>query len=286
MSEERGVSTRTLVESMLRADATIDTAELYDVAHTLGMTDQQVRLCVKRLVGEGQLVAEGRGRKAVLRATEAMMAIIEPDLEFIRYMYAQDRGQADWDGTWHVVAFAVPESARSARDAMRDAVLRLGGAAIQGGLYVSANPWTEHIRTAAQRLGVVDRVSTFSTVDLSVNGMTDPLVLAEQLWPIDRIADGYRRLLAVAERSLHALPEADRIARLRITIELAAAFSRAVEPDPLLPPALLQQPWVGSAARAVVGKCWSELMAADHSEPLQLFRWYADVVAQVTEPGE
>src|SRR5262245_46056153 len=136
---DHAVPTRILVESMLRADATVDAGELYDVANTLGMSDQQVRLCIKRLVAEGQFVQDGRGRKAVLRATPEMRSTIEPDLEFVRYMYAQDRGQADWDGRWHVVAFAIGESARSARDAMRDAVLRLGGAPVQGGLYVSPN---------------------------------------------------------------------------------------------------------------------------------------------------
>ncbi|MDT0413809.1 transcriptional regulator, partial [Streptomyces sp. DSM 41979] len=86
---DHAVPTRILVESMLRADATVDAGELYDVANTLGMSDQQVRLCIKRLVAEGQFVQDGRGRKAVLRATPEMRSTIEPDLEFVRYMYAQ-----------------------------------------------------------------------------------------------------------------------------------------------------------------------------------------------------
>lgn len=275
------IPTRTLVESLLRQDATVDAGELYDVAGTLGMSDQQVRLCIKRLVAEGQFVQDGRGRKAVLRATPEVRSTIEPDLEFIRFMYAQDRGQADWDGRWHVVAFAIGESARSARDSMRDAVLRLGGAPVQGGLYVSPNEWEPYVQAAADRFGVTDRVTTLTTTDLTVGGVTEARELAEALWPLDRIADGHRRLLATAQRAERELPDADRTSRLGIAIGLAAEFTRAVEPDPLLPPQLLPQPWIGATARAAVADCWSDLLRDDRPEPLNLFRWYADVIAEV-----
>lgn len=92
------ISTRSVVESMIRADATIATGELYDVANILGMSDQQVRLCIKRLVAEGRFTQEGRGRKAILHATGATRNALEPDLDFVRYMYQQDRGLAPWDG--------------------------------------------------------------------------------------------------------------------------------------------------------------------------------------------
>ncbi|OCB13187.1 repressor [Mycolicibacterium porcinum] len=278
---DHAVPTRILVESMLRADATVDAGELYDVANTLGMSDQQVRLCIKRLVAEGQFVQDGRGRKAVLRATPEVRSTIEPDLEFVRYMYAQDRGQADWDGRWHVVAFAIGESARSARDSMRDAVLRLGGAPVQGGLYVSPNEWEPYVQAAANRFGVADRVTTLTTTDLTVGGVTEARALAEALWPLDRIADGHRRLLETAQRAARDLRGAARATMLSVAIELAAEFTRAVEPDPLLPPQLLPQPWIGAAARAAVADCWSDLLQSGQSEPLMLFRWYGDVIAEV-----
>nr|WP_255458048.1 MULTISPECIES: PaaX family transcriptional regulator C-terminal domain-containing protein [unclassified Mycolicibacterium] len=105
------------------------------------------------------------------------------------------------------------------------------------------------------------------------------------MWPLDRIADGHRRLLATARRSTSALAGATRGTRLSVAIELAAEFTRAVEPDPLLPPQLLPQPWIGTAARAAVADCWSDLLRSDQPEPLNLFRWYADVMAEVAGIG-
>nr|WP_054811354.1 PaaX family transcriptional regulator C-terminal domain-containing protein [Nocardia arizonensis] len=270
---------------MVRQDTTIAADELYDVANALGMTDQQVRLCIKRLITEGRFTQEGRGRKAVLRATESTRDSIGPDREFVRYMYAQDRGQVSWDGRWHLVAFAVPESARHARDAMRDAILRLGGAPIQGGLYVCANPWEDRIDTAASQLAVSDHVTTLTTTDLKIGTISEPRQLAEQLWPIERIAEGHRRLLAAAERFSADLRAASRTQRLTIAVALATEFTRAVEPDPLLPPQLLPQPWIGAAARAAVAACWAELLKSEPAQSMQLFRWYSEAIADIAHPG-
>lgn len=279
------VPTRTLVEGMLRDDATIDAGALYDVANTLGMTDQQVRLCIKRLVADGQFIQDGRGRKAVLRATDDLRRTITPDREYIRFMYAQDRGAAPWDGRWHVVAFAVPEAVRSARDAMRDAIVALGGAAIQGGLYVSPNDWDSEIAAAAEKLAIAEHITTITTVDLTVGGTSAPRALAAQLWPLDDIAEQHRRLLAFADRALSALPDATPTLQQTIAIQLAAEFTRAVEPDPLLPPELLPQPWIGVAARAKVADCWAELFKTGAPHRVKLFQWYADVIEEVARPS-
>jgi phenylacetic acid degradation operon negative regulatory protein len=238
-------------------------------------------LCIKRLVADGQFVQDGRGRKAVLRATDELRSTITPDLDYLRLMYAQDRGDAPWDGRWHVVAFAVPESVRPARDAMRDAIVRLGGAAIQGGLYVSPNDWDDEIASAAEHLAISEHVTTLTTTDLVVGGTAQPRAVADHLWPLGGIAERHRRLLAVAERALSALPDASPTTRLTIAIELAAEFSRAVEPDPLLPPELLPQPWIGVAARAKVADCWAELLKSDAPHRIKLFQWYSEVVAEV-----
>jgi DNA-binding transcriptional regulator PaaX len=134
---ESDIPTRTLIESMIREDATIDAGELYDVANGLSMTDQQVRLCIKRLTVEGRF-------------------------------------------------------------------------------------------TTAAELGVADHVMTLTTSDLTIGTITEPRELAEHLWPIERITEEHRRLLAVAERYLPALRRASHTEQLTIAIGLAAEFDRAM----------------------------------------------------------
>ncbi|MFF3959662.1 PaaX family transcriptional regulator C-terminal domain-containing protein [Streptomyces sp. NPDC001890] len=276
------VPTRTLVEALIRTDHTVDTGELYAIAPLLGMTDQQVRLCVKRLVTEGRFTQEGRGRKAVLRATGATEQTLGPDVEFVAHAFRQDAGLAPWDGIWHLVAFAVPETARSARDALRAALTRLGGAPVQGGLYISANAWEPYVEDQARHLDVLDHLTLLTTDNLRHGNEHDPAVIARTLWPQNEIADRYQRLASVAQSRLRRLQEDTHLPspqRLTIAVELAAEFTRAMEPDPLLPPELLPQPWLGTQARELVAQSWSLLgKYTEESERVSLFQLYRDVI--------
>src|SRR5690606_32563814 len=87
------------------------------------------------------------------------------------------------------------ERQRSARDAFRDHLLGLGGAAIQNGLYVSPHPWEDQVREEAEALGVAGKVALSSTDDLDVGGVRDPRELARRLWPLDDLADRYRAFI-------------------------------------------------------------------------------------------
>ncbi|MCZ7416742.1 MULTISPECIES: PaaX family transcriptional regulator C-terminal domain-containing protein [unclassified Streptomyces] len=275
------ISTRTLVFALLREDGTVDAGELYTVAGALAMTDQQVRLCVKRLVAEGRFTQEGRGRKAVLHATADPTGVIAPEVEYVRHAYVQDRGLAPWDGTWHLYAFAVPETARQARDALRDTLLHLGAAPLQGGLYVTANAIGPVVEAHARHLDVLPSLTRLTTRDLRVGDEDDPVRLAALLWPLQAVADRHEDLAALATARLARLTGPVRptpTERLTYAIELATAFTAAMRPDPLLPPELLPRPWAGTRARALTAECWHALREEDdHTRGgLRLFRLYDD----------
>ncbi|WP_344456472.1 hypothetical protein [Actinocorallia aurantiaca] len=213
-----------------REDGTVGADELYTVANGLGMSDQQVRPCVKRLVAEGRFTREGRGRKAELRATEDTTRALAPNADFLRHAFQQDAGITPWDGVWHLAAFAVPESARTARDSLRETLVHLGGAPVQGGLYVCANAWEPYVEEAAHRLGAHGALTLLTTTDLRRGDTREPAELARLLWPLQEIADRYHRL--------------SRLARPRL--------ARLTGPDGLPAPALARHP--GPAAhRPVLG---------------------------------
>ncbi|RGC68591.1 hypothetical protein C5N14_12895 [Micromonospora sp. MW-13] len=291
------VPTRMLVHALIRADGTVDAGQLYTVAGVLGMSDQQVRLCLKRLVAEGLFTHEGRGRKALLHAAPDATGMVVPEVGYVRHAYRQDLGLAPWDGTWRLFAFAVPEASRTARDALRDSLLRLGAAPIQGGLYVSANPIGDLVEPQARHLGVAASVTYFTSNDLRMGDLSDPPALAAALWPLADIAARYQQLAHLARHLLDALTRLDSAVpdrvdgpgghagseRLAMTVRLAAAFTHAMEPDPLLPPELLPQPWPGTTARRLAADCWSALAESDRRNtesgpPPRLFTLYEDLV--------
>jgi phenylacetic acid degradation operon negative regulatory protein len=287
MTDRIEIPTRMLVHALIREDGTVGADELYTVAATLGMSDQQVRLCVKRLVAEKRFTHEGRGRKALLHATENTTHALAPHPDFLRHAFRQDAGLAPWDGVWHLAAFAVPESARTARDALRETLVRLGGAPLQGGLYVCANAWEPYVEDAAHRLGAHGALTLLTTTDLRRGDAQEPAELARHLWPLQEIADRYHRLGRLARPRLARLTGPAGLppsALLTIAVELAAELTRAMEPDPLLPPQLLPRPWPGAQARELVARCWAALHAHDHGETRPvLFRLYADLAREAAD---
>lgn len=281
------IPTRMLVHALIREDGTVGADDLYTVANTLGMSDQQVRLCVKRLVAEGRFTHEGRGRKAELQATADTTRALAPNADFLRHAFQQDAGLAPWDGVWHLAAFAVPESARTARDALRETLVHLGGAPLQGGLYVCANAWEPYVEEAAHRLGADSALTLLTTTDLRKGDTQEPVELARRLWPLREIADRYHRLSRVARPRLARLTGPAGLspsALLTIAVELAAELTRAMEPDPLLPPQLLPQPWPGTQARELIARCWALLHEREGGEARPaLFRRYADITREAAD---
>ena len=271
---------------MAHEDGTIDGGELREVADACGQSPEQVRSCLRRLVSEGLFERTGRGPHARFEATAAGMAALGSTVERTRLAYAQDAAGRGWDRTWRLVAFAIPERRRAARDALRDRLLALGGAAVQGGLYVSPHPWHKDVRAEAERLGVDDLVTVATTDDLELGGERDPRELAARLWPVAELAERYAHFVDHYAAVPDALADLKRRRqRLTDSVFLSGALAMAVEfnavfaGDPLLPPELLPRPWPGRVARDLLVK--SRRMALTLREGPgrpALFRLYDEAV--------
>jgi phenylacetic acid degradation operon negative regulatory protein len=256
------IPTRVLVMGMAHEDGTIDAAELYPVAEACGQTADQVRSCLRRLVAEGLYTRSGSGQQAVFYATQQGLASLGSSIERTRLAYAQDAAGRGWDRRWRLVAFAVPEAKRAMRDSFRDRLLALGGAAVQGGLYVSPHPWHKDAQAEADRLGLSDLITLATTDDLDVGGETDPRELCRRLWPVDDLGARYQAFvdrfsfipttLSEMREKKQRLPDA---AYLPGALSMAVSFMEVFGADPLLPPELLPRPWPGRAARDLLLQC-------------------------------
>lgn len=251
-----------LVLGMAHRDGTIIGTELYDVMEPCGLTIDQVRAQMRRLVNEGLFTRTGEGRDAVFHSTPAGRATIAATSHRHTLAYAQDAAGRGWDRTWRLVAFAIPEARRAERDAFRSRLLQLGAAAVQNGLYVSPHRWDDEVREEIERLDIVAHVTLATTDELEIGGETDPRRLAAALWPLDDIAARYQSFV----ETYHGVPdELDRMRREGRRIEekdflpgvlhIAIRFNECFDTDPLLPPELLPRPWPGREARGVLARC-------------------------------
>ena len=262
MTANPDLGSRAFVTGMVRPDGTLVADELYTVGERLGFTVHQIRLVLARLVDDGSFTQEGRGRRAVLRTTERYAALVEPERGWLRLAYLQDEGAAPWDGRWRLVAFSIDEERRAARNALRELLHAMAAAPLAGGLYVHANELGAEVAAEADRLGVADHVTIARATELEVGGRSEPAAVAAHLWPLDRIADGYREFVATFGPDARSRAVGDPLDELARGFELVAAFRRCSEADPLLPPELLPARWPGVGARDVLRRCSARIARA------------------------
>jgi phenylacetic acid degradation operon negative regulatory protein len=253
------IPTRVLVLGMAHEDGTILSEELLPVAEACGLTADQVRSCLRRLVAEGLFVRNGTGRDTSFVATARGLQELGLSIERTRLAYVQDAAGKGWDRQWRLVAFAVPERDRAARDTFRDHLIDLGGAAIQGGLYVSPHPWHKDVVAEAERLGILDAVMIATSDDLEVAGERDPRRIAAALWPLDRLAEKYQQFVdrygQLPDRLSDMRTKHERLQDANFlpgALAMGVAFQACFNDDPLLPPELLPRPWPGRQARELL----------------------------------
>lgn len=287
--DEDALPTRLMIFGLAHRDGSVHGPELYSVAEECGIGVETVRSCLRRLIAEGLFEREGEGRDAVYSATAAGKTLLDVTQQRHLLAYAQDAAGRGWDRVWRLVSFGIPEQMRTARDGFRDHLLALGGAPIQPGLYVSPHRWHDDLAKEADRLGIREHVSMFTTDDLRLGTETDPRAIAARLWPIDAVAERYREFIATyssvpdnlkaMQRRGERLTERDFLPGV---LHLAIRFNSCFDLDPLLPPELLPRPWPGKEARELLAKCRriGVLTRAEKGGPA-LFRVFDDAIAHL-----
>jgi phenylacetic acid degradation operon negative regulatory protein len=270
------VAPRTALEALLPPDDAVPLALVYDTANLAGLDDQPVRLAIRRAVAAGDVVQAGRGRAGTVALTDAGRRRLARDRIALSLAFAQDAGDAPWDGRWHLVALTVPERERAVRDALRRELLASGAAAVATSLYVSPHDLTD-VLPAQARSATATAVAT----TLDVRGVDDPLVLAETLWPAGPVVAAYDAVTSAlaaddaagsgtaggAERGAtrtSTTTEGDSAGPVPVAVRqlrLADALERAMRDDPLLPPGLRPEPWPPAAARRTWRARWDALRA-------------------------
>lgn len=281
--------TRLMVLGLAHRDGTIYGSELYPVAEDCGIRVETVRSCMRRLMSDGLFTREGEGRDAIFSATDAGLSLLGITEQRHLLAFAQDSAGRGWDRRWRLVTFAIPESRRAERDQFRDHLITLGGASLQPGVYISPHRWEEEIWAEANRLGIGQHITTASTDDINISGVSDPKKIVAQLWPLEEVAEQYKKFIATYE---HVPAELKKIARsgnrisetdfLPGALHIAIRFNECFERDPLLPPELLTRPWPGRKARELLAQCrkLGSLAREDKSGPA-LFRVFDEAISHL-----
>ena len=236
----------------------------------LGVNDRLVRTSVFRLVQEGWLVASREGRrsrytlepKALPRLARANRRIYSPP-------------GLDWDGRWTILLAPTNTIDTELRNLLRKELQWEGYAMLATGVMAHPAPDRDSLREILARCGAEDKVFVCEAGELPGVGSRPLPQLVRDGWDLAGVVDGYRHfihsftpLLALLEANPEVAPQ-DAFA---IRSLLVHAYRRVQLHDPMLPVALLPQPWPGSEAYELARKIYRLTWARAEEHVMAMLR--------------
>jgi phenylacetic acid degradation operon negative regulatory protein len=228
-------------DSIAPRGGVVTLGSLIQLAAPFGLTERLVRTSVARLAQDGWLIARRDGRRSEYRLTPRGAD---------RFAQATQRiyGQSpiSWNGEWTLLLLS--PTGDKQREGIRDGLRWLGCGQLRPGVFVHPNSSIAQAREWLRSLdGTADAVVLRSSSD---NLAVDRQVVGEG-WDLGELARRYRRFVDAlgavvmpAETESPPDPQAAFVVRTLLIHE----YRKIHLQDPLLPPALLPDDWVGSSA--------------------------------------
>ena len=216
---------------------------LTQLLDTFGVGENTSRVVLSRMRREGWFTTDRDGRQTSYALTAQSIKMLNDGRARIF-----DRGRDDWDGTWRMVIYAVPEENRGERDRVRRTLAWHGFGPLAAATWISPHPRLDTVREALADLSAT-RIDLLESRALSRAADRE---MAFRCWDLDGLGREYVELISGYEQlhpaELAALPGPE---ALRRQVELVASYRALPFRDPDLPAALLPEGWPGRRAHAL-----------------------------------
>lgn len=218
------------------------------------VTSDGARAAMRRLVARGLLDTSRSGRTTAYGIPPRTSEVI---VERTHRMLTFGTVAPEWDGQWTVVAFSVPEQARSLRTSLRSRLRVLGFAALYDGLWVSPHDLGTQAQELLRDLGIATATVLRCATVPGGPAEGDPV----SAFDLTALTKEYRAFIDRYASVLDHL-DAGRISpaeALRTRTELRVAWRNFPESDPDLPAVLLPQEWDRPRAQQVFVQIYDRL---------------------------
>ncbi|WP_256862187.1 PaaX family transcriptional regulator C-terminal domain-containing protein [Microbispora sp. GKU 823] len=216
---------------VLHRDIAVYSGSVIDVFARLGVSEEAVRSTLARMVKRNLLARHRQGRKVYFGLTPRAVEVLEDGRRRVWETGAVNR---DWDGTWTLVGFSIPDSRRSTRHDLRSRLIWHGFGLLQSGLWIA--PGVKDVSDVLDSLDLGDHVTVLTAKAFKPTEAAD---LVGKAFDIEQIAARYRAFLAQWDVS-RPLPGADDLARQLL---LHTDWLQLVRQDPHLPAEHLPRDW-------------------------------------------
>lgn len=225
-----------LGDYLYETEQCVFSGSVIDVLERLGVSEHATRSTLTRMVNRGLLHRQKHGRRMYFGLTSRAVEILRDGHTRI---WRTGAVNDDWDGTWTLLGFSLPEAWQRQRHDLRSQLVWAGFGPLQGGLWIA--PGHVAVEDIVASLGLAAHVRVFRA---TVDELTDVAQLVADAYDLIPIAAGYRAFLDRWTDS-PPYPQDPLAAHLSIVTE----WLRVIRRDPRLPARHLPEYWPASAAQ-------------------------------------
>jgi phenylacetic acid degradation operon negative regulatory protein len=227
------------------------------------------RVALSRLSRRGLLLRTRRGRHAFYALSDRARRVLDEGAKRIFGFGTTEQ----WDRTWTLVTYSVPEVMRAERERLRARLTFLGFGSAHDGHWIAPRDRADEVATLARELGLADHVHVFLGWP-SPHERPDDLIAAA--WDLEHLDDQYRAF--VDEFRAFAAAELDDRDAFVVRTLVMHRYRRFPALDPEVPPELLNGPSARADAIALFRELWLGL-----EQPAQ--RYFASRVDPPARPS-
>ncbi|TPQ24043.1 PaaX family transcriptional regulator [Streptomyces sporangiiformans] len=231
-------------------DLCVYSGSIIDVLGRVGTGEQAVRSTLTRMVNRGLLRRQREGRKMFFGLTPQAARILEDGGQRI---WRDGAVNENWDGTWTLLGFSLPESWQRQRHDLRSRLTWSGFGALYSGLWIA--PGRADVRGVVSELGLDAHVKVFHA---QADEATDIGEMIRESWDLESLAARY----VAFDKRWSAGPDAGSRDPVATRLRLVGEWLRIIRTDPRLPVQHLPAEWPARQAQETFRRIAEETAAS------------------------
>jgi phenylacetic acid degradation operon negative regulatory protein len=242
-------------DHVLDRDRCLNSASIINALGRLSISEHATRSTLTRMVNRGLLRRQRHGRSMYFGLSAQATDLLRDGR---RRIWETGAVNDEWDGTWTLLCFSLPESWQRERHGLRSQLAWAGFGPLQGGLWIA--PGRVAVEAIVDGLGLAAHVRVFRA---RADELTDERQMIGDAYDLDAVAARYEDFLLRWE-SRAGLPPVGGPMAERLTI--VAEWFLAMRRDPRLPVRHLPDDWPAARAQALFRDLESTLARAARAE--------------------
>jgi phenylacetic acid degradation operon negative regulatory protein len=227
-----------LGEQVLGRDVCVYSGSVIEVFARAGIGEQATRSTLTRMVNRGLLRRQREGRRMYFGLTDRSTAVLRDGERRIWHAGAVNR---QWDGTWTLLGFSLPESWQRQRHDLRSQLTWSGFGPLFNGLWIA--PGEVDVSALVAELGLSAHVKVFRA---HADAGMDIGAMIEETWELSELAARYEAFVTRWLPWETDAPGADDALTLRLREQ--TEWLRLIRRDPRLPVRHLPEDWPADRA--------------------------------------